>query len=354
MARKRADAAPLRQQRADIADVFISHDSRDREIALAFARMLEGASGGKIRLFFSSDSRGQGGIPVGTEWNRVMLENLRQAKTVVALLTPRSLGRPWILFEVGYAKRRSGIRVFGLALGVSRKEASDGPFSSMQNSEDSEAGITKMVVELLSYHLGSAPEEKAILPLVKAFRRSMGKYLGKEASAAAKKAESGASGDREKGVQEESREGPLGYERTLGPAFFKEFPLTTARGFDALGWLVFIAMIRNEVPWVYEIGLELYKALGSRDEKEVRRARDEILEVVQRGIRNEWLLGAIAEENPRQANRLFHFADLIEIYLRQLDDESIAAATPPSERVRPARPRAEKVAATKPRGRARP
>ena len=49
--------------------VFISHDSRDADLAEAFAMLLTDASGGILKSFRSSDKSGDvAGIEFGAEW----------------------------------------------------------------------------------------------------------------------------------------------------------------------------------------------------------------------------------------------------------------------------------------------
>ena len=93
--------------------VFISHDTRDAEIAEAFANLLRDASGGMLPSFRSSDKKGTAGIPFGEEWYAAVMSKLAQASDVVALLTPHSVGRPWILYEAGVAKGSRNTKAYG-------------------------------------------------------------------------------------------------------------------------------------------------------------------------------------------------------------------------------------------------
>jgi hypothetical protein len=73
---------------------------------------------------------------------------LQSTSDVVCLFTERSLERPWILFEAGVAKGKLSIPVVGVALGVPLSRVSAGPFYHFQNSDDSEADLTKLVHQL--------------------------------------------------------------------------------------------------------------------------------------------------------------------------------------------------------------
>jgi hypothetical protein len=79
--------------------VFLSHDSRDVEIANSFAKLLQSASHGLLKCYFTSDKKGSAGIPYGNEWYPIIHEQIRASAHVICLLTEWSVGRPWILYE---------------------------------------------------------------------------------------------------------------------------------------------------------------------------------------------------------------------------------------------------------------
>lgn len=129
--------------------VFISHDSRDSDLAEAFSVLLTDASGGVLKSFRSSDRKGTDGIEYGVEWYPAIMAALNDATDVVALLTERSLNRPWILYEAGVAKGKLDATVFGVALGVAVDVTRTGPFAQFQNCADDEDSLTKLVLQLI-------------------------------------------------------------------------------------------------------------------------------------------------------------------------------------------------------------
>ena len=74
--------------------VFISHDSRDAELAASFSRLLQDVSAGMLKSFYSSDTKGRKGIEFGAEWYPSTMEKLCSTSDVVCLLTERSVERP--------------------------------------------------------------------------------------------------------------------------------------------------------------------------------------------------------------------------------------------------------------------
>lgn len=118
--------------------VFISHDTRDAELAEAFSALLKSVSAGVLKSFRSSDKKGNQGIEYGIEWYPEIIKNIQCASDVVCLLTKRSIDRPWLLFEAGMAKGKLDTPILGVALGVELKDVSSGPFAQFQNCADDE------------------------------------------------------------------------------------------------------------------------------------------------------------------------------------------------------------------------
>ena len=177
-----SDTAPVVEAKRATTEnplVFISHDSRDADLAEAFGNLLTDASGGILKSFRSSDRKGTAGIEYGQEWYRAIMQKLDDATDVVALLTTHSVNRPWILYEAGVAKGKlsANDRVLGIALGVSLDEAATGPFAQFQNSPDEEDAITGLVLQLIRRHPQAAPREEAVRRQVQAFRQSVATLL---------------------------------------------------------------------------------------------------------------------------------------------------------------------------------
>jgi len=66
--------------------IFISHDSRDAELAEVFSRLLSSVSAGVLKSFRSSDRKGSQGIEYGVEWYPELMARLNVASDVVCLL----------------------------------------------------------------------------------------------------------------------------------------------------------------------------------------------------------------------------------------------------------------------------
>ena len=83
--------------------IFLSHTSEDKELALQLKAFLENAlkPGIHERLVFCSSDVGD--IEGGADWYPEIIAALRTSRLCLALLTPNSIHRPWILYESGGA-----------------------------------------------------------------------------------------------------------------------------------------------------------------------------------------------------------------------------------------------------------
>ena len=87
--------------------LFISHATSDAEFAIAVQQEIEKVFANGINVFCTSSPEA---ITGGADWLSETEENLDRAQAVVAIVTPVSIERPWLWFELGatWSKGRSG------------------------------------------------------------------------------------------------------------------------------------------------------------------------------------------------------------------------------------------------------
>lgn len=78
--------------------IFISHASTDKPVANILKQEMEVVFGDAVEVFVSSLP---GSIEPGSDWLRAIQRKLDDATIVVVLITPISIHRPWIWFEIG-------------------------------------------------------------------------------------------------------------------------------------------------------------------------------------------------------------------------------------------------------------
>jgi hypothetical protein len=261
--------------------VFISHDTRDAELAEAFSKLLKSVSAGMIKTFRSSDKKAGDGIDFGEEWYKRLMTQLQATSDVVCLFTERSLDRPWILFEAGVAKGKLDTPVIGLALGVPLSQVSAGPFYQFQNMEDSEDDLIKLINQLARRVPELELDQDVVKAQVQQFKSTEANIIKKFAGASGKKVVAGSSEAAENSVaklMEEMKTLPsriaerLGDEgepfrrrrmRRIHPMMIEEMMHISGDPGDPVAILMIASLVRDDLPWLYELAMEVYRAAKS-------------------------------------------------------------------------------------------
>ncbi|MBL7222100.1 MAG: toll/interleukin-1 receptor domain-containing protein [Phycisphaerae bacterium] len=260
--------------------VFISHDGRDAELAEAFSKLLRSISAGMLKSFRSSDNKGREGIEFGDEWYKRLMEKLDSASDVVCLFTERSVARPWILFEAGVAKGKLNKPVLGLALGVSLNAITTGPgpFFQFQNSDDSEDSLAKLLKQLAERVPSLELDDDVVKAQVKVFKEKVDTLLSQlddtpdeedsaSDSTAAKILEEMKAMLRDLPGRIENRvsEGPTTRRKRhrLHPVMFERMMSGPEDDMNPVGLLVMAGLVRDDLPWYYELAVETYRTVRS-------------------------------------------------------------------------------------------
>jgi hypothetical protein len=337
VAEPNSDEAPSSPSRPKSL-VFISHDTRDADFAEAFGNLLSDVSAGTLKSFRSSDKKAASGIEFGAEWYKTIMSQLDEATDVVALLTSQSLDRPWILYEAGVAKGKLETTVFGVALGVPLEKVSTGPFGQFQNCGDDEDSLTKLVIQLLQRNPDAAPREEAVRTQVRIFRENVSAILKKHGDAEVAEAPPSEEQNIAKLFEEvkamvrdlpervdervvfASRRG-IG-RRRIHPAMLEELMFSEALRGERHGvevaWLIFLSLVKDDLPWLYEPGMDFYRALQLRKPAAMRQARESLLRIMYI-TRNSELLYRMTRESGEEMRFLVRH---IEEFVRRLLHES--------------------------------
>lgn len=267
--------------------VFISHDSRDADLAEAFSKLLASVSAGMLKSFRSSDRKGVQGIDFGVEWYPELMRQLGAACDVVCLLTSRSLERPWILYEAGVAKGKLDIPVHGLALGVPLARVGIGPFAQFQNCDDDADALCKLIEQLVRRLPHADPDHDTVMNQVAQFKSKIdailanyddsedGSAVGSDDASSAKLFEEVKVMFQDLPSRIESIADPRRRRgRRMHPALVEEFLFLSTRGEPNVGLatLVLAAPFRDDMPWIYTMATEVYRASLNGDHRAVREA----------------------------------------------------------------------------------
>jgi|ERR1039458_1923055 hypothetical protein len=293
--------------KSDSPLVFVSHDTRDADLAEAFGNLLTDASGGVLQSFRSSDRKGTAGIEFGAEWYAAIMSKLSNATDVVALLTAHSIERPWILYEAGVAKGKLDTTVLGLAINIPLEKTNSGPFAQFQNCADDEDSLTKLVLQLIRRNPQAQPREEAVRRQVQAFQvtiKAVAEKRAKTPQTAVKMDENAVAKMFEEvkilvrdlpervgtQVQEASPSRRRMNRKRFHPMMIDEllhFGLRNNRPEDmSIGLTILFSMFRDDMPWLYELGMDFTRAVRSGHASTIEathRALRQSIEIVREG-----------------------------------------------------------------------
>jgi hypothetical protein len=330
---KITEGLPLSSQQK-IPLIFISHDNRDAELAEAFSKLLSAVSAGVLKSFRSSDRKGSQGIEYGVEWYPELMKRLADASDVVCLLTQRSLDRPWILYEAGVAKGKLDTPVYGIALGIPLARANSGPFAQFQNCDDEEESLTKLVMQLVRHIPNAEPDHDVVQMQVRTFKQKTAEILKKSGDSREKKDDKPSVDDTSvaklfEEVKLMFKDLPERVESRLSeavepirrrrmkkfhPMMMEELFHFSERSGDPIGLLMMLGMFRDEVPWLYELGMDAYRAVKSGEQAEMEKSLMNLRRSMEMFMHGPWMeefidsreTHMLVREFPRMLERFVH------------------------------------------------
>jgi hypothetical protein len=134
--------------------LFISHAASDAEFANAVKQEIEKVFANGVNVFCTSSP---GAIPVGRDWLSDIEEKLAIAQAIIAIITPVSIERPWLWFEVGatWSKGRAGeCRIYPLCAAEIELSSLPSPLDRLQALSMGKAADLKLLFEALINQFG--------------------------------------------------------------------------------------------------------------------------------------------------------------------------------------------------------
>lgn len=314
--------------------VFISHDTRDAELAEAFSNLLKSVSAGVLKSFRTSDRRGNQGIEYGVEWYPEIIKNIQGASDVVCLLTKRSVDRPWILFEAGMAKGKLDTPILGVALGIELKDASSGPFAQFQNCSDDEDSLTKLVFQLVNRIPNSEPDKETIKFQVGKFRQAIAEIMkkldgtsteaGKKSASNVKEIENSSAKlfeeikimfqDLPSRIERVTPPEVKRRKRRFHPGMFEEMIHFSKD--PKIGIKMALSLYREKMPWIYDEGISLLSKLEtSKTPSTTKRLYHDFEELLMRSTRNPFVEEFLIDDK----EEFVLFMELPRVILRNLE-----------------------------------
>lgn len=231
-------------------------------------------------------------ITAGERWANSVAKELEASNFGVVCVTRENVSAPWILFEAGsLAKSLEGSKVIPLLLDLEFSEIS-GPLAQFQAKKVDRGGIEEVVAAINHSAPHPVPDARvsqlfeALWPQLESQVSAIPKQpqIGKpirsqheileELVASIRAIDLRIRSLEEGGSSDVGRTSKM--RRRLSPFVLHELPraISEAPG-DPLGMLVLAGLVREELPWLYELALEAYRSAkgGKYDTVPIRRFR---------------------------------------------------------------------------------
>ncbi len=134
--------------------VFISHASTDGVFANAVKHEIEKVFADGVAVFSTSSS---GAIAAGSDWLAEIESRLERAQAVITIVTPVSIERPWLWFEVGatWSKgRQQKLKIFPLCAPEVNPAQLPSPLDRLQALSMGKAADLKLLFQALIDQFG--------------------------------------------------------------------------------------------------------------------------------------------------------------------------------------------------------
>ncbi len=190
--------------------------------------------------------------------------------------------------------------ILGVALGIPLKNASSGPFAQFQNCGDDEESLTKLVFQLVDRIPNSEPDEETIKFQVGKFKKIISEILKSNDTVSDQYLQETPSKDNSSArlfeeIKVMFQDLPSRIENNISPKYrgrkkrhFHPFmmhemmqEMMHRSKNNKAGILVSLGLMREGMPWLYDIGIETIRTIdSSKSEKERQEAFNEFRDVV--------------------------------------------------------------------------
>jgi hypothetical protein len=235
-------------------------------------------------LHFAEPWVSQSDIEPGERWANEVGKELEASKYGIICITKENLVSPWILFEAGaLAKSMEQGRVIPLLLGIEFKDVA-GPLAQFQAKKVEKSGVFEIVASINKLEPQRVPEAR-LAQLFDLLWPQLEKKIAeipvptgqvKPNRPQQEILEELVTGVR--GLDSRFRDSlesdPRGRKRRrFHPEMMMEMQhVLDLRPGDPLSILVFASLFKDDVPWLYELGLEAYRSASSGHAAKARRS----------------------------------------------------------------------------------
>jgi hypothetical protein len=238
-------------------------------------------------LHYAEPWLSQADIEAGQRWAEQVAKELETSNFGVLAVTRENVGSPWVLFEAGaLAKSMQGSRVIPLLLDLEVRDIT-GPLAQFQAKKVERAGLLEVIQSLNQAATHPVPDDRveqlfnALWPEFEKKGQAIptttpqAKHTRPQPEILEELVTSVRSLDSR--LREVAEEGPRRFRkrfRRIHPMMVHELShmLGEKRG-DPIALLVLASIFREDMPWMYELGMEAYRLAKSGSPEEATLAK---------------------------------------------------------------------------------
>ena len=134
--------------------ILISHAHEEKALAEAWKKLIEETSLGRISAWFSSDTHAEGGVALGKPWREDLYRRLSESDYILAIQSPVSQSRSWIMWECAVASGIDKVRdIIPIVYSIGRADLTN-PLSVYQAYQGEDPDQVRQVCEHLARAAG--------------------------------------------------------------------------------------------------------------------------------------------------------------------------------------------------------
>lgn len=296
--------------------VFISWSGeRSKGLALALREWLP------MVLHYAEPWLSEADVEAGERWAQAVAKELSASNFGIICVTSENVNSPWVLFEAGaLTKSLETSKVIPLILDLEFSDIS-GPLAQFQAKKLTRTGVAELVHSIQQSADDAIPKERedqlfeALWPRLEASlaaipeeaptdRHVRPQHEVLEELVASIRALDSRVREAEQMIVELPRIGRRERMPRMHPMMFRELDHMVSDGpDDPVGLLVAASLFRDDIPWLYELALEAYRAIAGH-RRDSGRAVDRFLRAMERTMHGPMLeeIGA----DPRTLDILMH------------------------------------------------
>jgi TIR domain len=240
----------------------------------------------------------QADITAGERWADAVAKQLDVTNFGIICVTRENVGSPWVLFEAGaLAKSMQGSRVIPLLLDLEFRDIT-GPLAQFQAKKVEKSGLSEVINSINAVENQQAVPEGRIKQLFDAlwpeFEKAVAAIPKHNATATTKHtrpqhevleelvASVRALDSRFRESPDEDQRQPRYRGAKLHSIMIHELAhMAGGKSGDPTTLLILTSMFRENAPWLYELGLEAYRAAKGRRPDEAKRALQRLMRVAE-------------------------------------------------------------------------